>query len=209
MHCCYEYYLNCCTVSISVSVSVLKAHIAAKGDCAEGETDNGIQVLAPTPVPEVAPSPSKTPAAVLSTPREADGQASRLSLGMQEDPGSTDSAPPSVNMRKSMTSLAAADDREGRDKSSNEALQLIVPVLVPVPVESKGIAKATDQDRDSDKDRDRRSDQAAPSEPVLTPRPPVSAPVLSLEPPISPSTHTGTPSTHTVTLLTALGMLGC
>ena len=189
----------------------MKAHIAAKGDCAEGETDNGIQVLVPTPVPEVAPSPSKTPAAVLSTPREADGQATRLSLGMQEDPGSADSAPPSVNMRKSMTSPAAADDREGRDKSSNEALQLIVPILVPVPVESKGIAKATDQDRDSDKDkdRDRRSDQAAPSEPVLTPRPPVSAPVLSLEPPISPSTHTGTPSTHTVTLLTALGMLGC
>jgi hypothetical protein len=148
------------------------------------EKDRGILIQVPTTVPEVVPSPSKAPAAGPNKAREAEGQATRLLAGM-EDAGLANSTQPTGNMRKSISSPEAVDgdDREGKDRSSEEYLQIIIPV------ETKGTGKGMDQDRDSN--RDRRTDYPSPSEPVLTPRPPVSTLVLSLEPPISPSKQTG------------------
>jgi hypothetical protein len=144
-----------------------------------------------------APSPSKAPPAGVNRPREAEGQVTRLLAGI-EDPGSADSATPSWNVRKSISSPEVCDIKEGKDRYSEDPLQIVIPV------ESKGIAKGNDQDRDNNRDRDRRTDYASPSEPVLTPRPPVSTLVLSLEPPISPSKQTGKR-----TQLVVIGMLPC
>jgi hypothetical protein len=134
----------------------------------------------------------------VNRPREAEGQATRLLAGI-EDPGSADSAVTSWNVRKSISSSSqteVCDGKEGKDRYSEDPLQIVIPV------ESKGIPKGNDQDRDNN--RDRQTDYASPSEPVLTPRPPVSTLVLSLEPPISPSKQTGKR-----TQLAVIGMLGC
>jgi hypothetical protein len=131
----------------------------------------------------------------VNRPREAEGQATRLLAGI-EDPGSADSAITSWNVRKSISSTEVCDGKEGKDRYSEDPLQIVIPV------ELKGIPNGNDQDRDNN--RDRRTDYASPSEPVLTPRPPVSTLVLSLEPPISPSKQTGK-----CTQLAVIGMLGC
>lgn len=186
--CSVATYIN----SILSSISVCQSNFIFKGDSTEGEKESGIQIQVPTPVPEPAPSPSKVSAAVSSRSGEAEGRAPRAAVGM-EDLGSADSVFPSGKVRQSVTSTVAGDDREGKDRGSEETPKSLVHV------EARGAADGTDFDhdhgrdreRDRERDRDRRTDCASPSEPVLTPRPPVSTLVLSLEPPISPSKQTG------------------